>query len=201
MSGPGGGVSGEFDWDPDWYLALMREEVPRYASLQSEAARATGTGATSILELGTGTGETTRRVLERHSGARLTGIDASDAMLGHARATLDREQVALRAGRLEEPLPNGPFDVVVSALCVHHLDGPGKADLFRRVAAVLAPGGRFVLADIVIPEDPADVDTPIDGVYDRPSTVADQLAWLRAAELDAEVAWLERDLAVLLARA
>jgi tRNA (cmo5U34)-methyltransferase len=82
---------------------------------------------------------------------------------------------------------------------VHHLDGPGKADLFTRVAAVLAPRGRLVLGDVVIPADPADVVTPIDGVYDQPSTVADQLDWLRAAGLDARVSWSERDLVVLTA--
>jgi tRNA (cmo5U34)-methyltransferase len=111
-----------------------------------------------------------------------------------------RERVELRVGRLEEPLPDGPFDVVVSALCVHHLGGAAKAELFRRVAAALAPGGRFVLADVVVPDDPADVVTPIDGVYDVPSTVAEQLAWMREASLDAGVAWLERDLAVLVGR-
>ena len=58
-----------------------------------------------------------------------------------------------------------------------------------------------MLGDVVVPEDPADVVTPIDGVYDQPSTVADQLAWLRAAGLDARVAWAERDLAVLVATA
>ena len=69
------------------------------------------------------------------------------------------------------------------------------------MAAVLAPRGRFVLADVVVPEDPADLVTPVDGVYDVPSTVAEQLAWLRAAALDARVAWLDRDLAVLVAQA
>jgi hypothetical protein len=38
-----------------------------------------------------------------------------------------------------------------SVLAAHHLGGPGKADLFRRVAAGLAPGGRFVLGDVVVP--------------------------------------------------
>ncbi len=192
---------GQFHWDPDAYLALMREEVPAYEAFQAAAAEATGAGAARILELGTGTGETARRVLARHPAARLTGIDASEDMLGQARAVLPTERVDLRAGRLEDALPDGPFDVVVSALAVHHLDGAGKADLFRRVAAVLAPQGRFVLADVVVPEDPADVVTPIDGVYDLPSTAAEQLAWLDAAALDARVAWRERDLAVLVAQA
>jgi tRNA (cmo5U34)-methyltransferase len=77
----------------------------------------------------------------------------------------------------------------VSALAVHHLDAAGKADLFARVANRLRPGGRFVLGDVVVPEDPVDVVTPIDGVYDQLSTVDDQVRWLAAAGLDTEVVW------------
>jgi tRNA (cmo5U34)-methyltransferase len=51
----------------------------------------------------------------------------------------------------------------------------------------------------VVPEDPADVVTPIDGVYDMPSSVADQLRWLDEAGLDARVAWARQDLAVIVA--
>lgn len=53
---------------------------------------------------------------------------------------------------------------MVSVLAIHHLDGGGKADLFRRVVSVLAPNGRLVLGDVVVPEDPADAITPVDGV-------------------------------------
>lgn len=188
----------QFHFDPDSYLELMAAEVPAYVRLQDEVAAATaGLGVARALELGTGTGETTRRVLAVHPGVALVGVDASANMLSHAALP----GADLRVARLEHPLPAGPFELVFSALAVHHLDGPGKAGLFARIAAVLAPGGRFVLGDVVVPEDPADVVTPIDGVYDQPSTVADQLAWLRAAGLDARVAWAERDLAVLVATA
>jgi tRNA (cmo5U34)-methyltransferase len=192
---------GQFHWDPDGYLALMREEVPEYARLQDETAAAAGTSATRALELGTGTGETGRRVLARNPSAELLGLDASAEMLGHARRALPSERVELRVWRLTDPLPEGPFDVVFSALAVHHLDGAGKADLFRRAAAVLAPGGRLVIGDVVVPEDPADVVTPIDGDYDKPSSVAEQLAWLAAAGLAPRVAWSHRDLAVMVADA
>ena len=87
----------------------------------------------------------------------------------------------------------------MSALDVHHLDAAGKADLFARVANRLRPGGRFVLADVVVPDDPADVVTPIDGVYDQPSTIGEHLRWLAAAGLDAEVVWARQDLAVIVA--
>jgi tRNA (cmo5U34)-methyltransferase len=71
--------------------------------------------------------------------------------------------------------------------------------VLRRAAAVLGPGGRLVVADVVIPESPADVVTPLDPGFDRPSTVAEQLRWLSAAGLRPRVTWAHRDLAVLAA--
>lgn len=56
---------------------------------------------------------------------------------------------------------------------------------------------RIHPGDVIVPTDPGDIVTPIDGVYDTPSTVADQLLWLQAAGFVATTAWLERDLAVL----
>ena len=196
-------MMGQFHWDPKSYLALMRSEVPDYERLQAQTVEATaGVHASSMLELGTGTGETASRVLAVHRGARLHGIDASSEMLSAARTALAGADadVTLEVRRLEDRLPVGPFDLVFSALAVHHLDAAGKQDLFARVADVLVPGGRFVLADVVIALDPADALTPIDdGDYDNPSTVADQLAWLAGAGLQPTVHWSHRDLAVLIA--
>jgi len=190
---------GQFHWDPAHYLDLMRAEVPAYERLQDEvASAASGLEARDVLDLGTGTGETARRVRSLYPEARLTGLDDSPEMLAAARIHLGNDPLLLVA-RLEDPLPPGPYDLVVSALAVHHLDPAGKQDLFRRVARVLRPGGRFVLADVVVPEQPSDVVTPLSPDYDLPDTVADQLAWLEAAGLDPRVAWSLRDLAVLAA--
>ena len=186
----------EFEFRPEGYLESMLEEVPGYVELQEETVRATeGLRAERILELGVGTGETARRVLELHPDARLTGIDSSAAMLKEARERLPAAD--LRVARLEDPLPEGPFDLVVSTLAVHHLDSTGKADLFRRVAAVLRPGGRFVLADVVVPERPEDAVIDCTPGFDLPDPVPDQLEWLEAAGLEPHVAWARRDLAVL----
>jgi tRNA (cmo5U34)-methyltransferase len=187
---------GQFHFHPDSYLELMLSEMPGYFRLQDAAAAATGGGATRVLELGTGTGESARRLLERHPRASLVGIDASEPMLALAREALPGAD--LRVARLQDALPAGPFDLVFSVLAVHHLDGPGKADLFRRVAAVLAPGGRFVLGDVVVPEDPADASTPLSPGFDLPSRAEEQLAWLREAGLEPRLAWSEGDLAVLI---
>ena len=188
---------GQFHWDPDGYLERVRAAVPDYDRLQDELARATdGVDARRVLELGTGSGVTSRRVLARHPHAHLTGVDSSEHML----AAADLPGADLRLQDLGEPLPEGPFDVVFSALAIHHLDAAAKAGLFARVAAVLAPGGRFVMADVIVPEDPGDVVTPLDAGFDLPETVPDLLRWLQDAGLRGHVAWQARDLAVLAAQ-
>jgi tRNA (cmo5U34)-methyltransferase len=184
-----------FEWNPETYLDEMLDEIPGYEELQEAVAAATdGVAARDVLELGTGTGETAVRVLTRHPGARWTGIDASEAML--ARAWERLPEAVLLLSRLEDPLPEGPFDLVVSTLAVHHLDGAGKRDLFARVAGVLRPGGRFVLGDVVIPRAGEEGPIEIDRVMDLPDTVADQLAWLEAAGFAATAVDVRADLAV-----
>ncbi len=187
----------QFHFDPGTYAEMIRTDIPVFDELQDRVAGATGTGARRILELGTGTGETARRLLAQHPEATLIGVDVSEQMLAVAADRLPTERVQLRAGRLEDPLPEGRFDVVASALCVHHLDGPAKADLFKRIADALDPGGRFVLGDVVVPEDPADAQTSLTPGYDKPSTVTAQLGWLRDAGFDPQLSWSWRDLAVV----
>jgi tRNA (cmo5U34)-methyltransferase len=188
----------QFHFDPTTYPAAIREDIARYDELQEETARATeGVAAAAVLELGTGTGVTAQHVLARHQGARLLGVDESEAMLAVAREQLP--EADLRVQRLEDPLPNGPFDLAFSALAVHHLDGAGKRDLFRRVAAVLSPGARFVLADVIVPDDPVEALIPLSDGYDRPDRLDDQLAWLTAAGFEACAPWVAGDLAVIAA--
>jgi len=202
-----------FRFDPDTYAELMAREVPHYDELQDTIAEATATAAATatgdgravraLLDLGSGTGETLLRVLARHPGARATGVDENDRMLAVARDRLAAaDPVAapdLREADLLDPLPAGPFDLVTSALAIHHLDGPGKAELFRRIAAALAPGGRFVLGDVVIPDDPTRKVVPEHYGYDKPDTVRDQVRWLEEAGFAVAVPWQADDLAVFVA--
>jgi len=188
----------EIEWNPELYLREIRIEIPRYDDFQDAVAHATrGVDAHSILELGVGTGETARRVRALHPEATWTGIDASEAMLARAREVLPDADLRLR--RLEDPLPEGLFDLVLSALAVHHLDVGAKRDLFRRVRAALRPGGRFVLGDVVVPEKPEDAQIEIDWVVDLPDSAADQIEWLREEGFDAGLVWSYRDLAVIAA--
>ena len=189
-------IEWQFHFDPANYPSEIREDIPVYDQLQDEVVAACGDGFARVLELGTGTGETAARLVLGRPEAELLGIDESAAMLEVARSRFGAG-VRLDVARLQDALPEGPFDLVLSALCVHHLDAGEKRSLFERIARVLRPGGRFVLGDVVVPVDPADAVTSLTPGFDRPSTLADQLQWLTDAGFASSVTWQHRDLAVV----
>jgi tRNA (cmo5U34)-methyltransferase len=192
-------VVSEWAWDPDTYLAEMAAEVSGYDELQEAVVAATrGIRATRVLELGTGTGETALRVRALHPEAGWVGIDASEPMLARARERLP--DADLRLQRLEDELPSGPFDLVVSVLAVHHLEAAGKRELFSRVARVVEPGGHFVLGDVVVPPAGEEGPIEIDWEMDKPDSVEDQLAWLGEAGFEAKASSVRVDLAVFRCR-
>ena len=188
-------------WDPNTYPHKIRSEVHDYDRLQDEVVAATADlSPETILDLGIGAGETAGRLLRAHSNALLVGIDSSPEMLRGAAKALPADRVTLIEQGLDDPLPDRRFDLVVSALAIHHLDGAGKKELFDRVAERLRGEGSFVFGDVVIPADPADAVIENEPGYDMPSTVDEQLGWLAEAGFVAETRWVCKDLAVLRAR-
>lgn len=172
----------EFSWDPSTYLELIRSEIPRFDELQEAAVAAVGGSPGRVLELGIGTGETTRRLVDAFPEARITGLDSSPEMVFRARE-LD---VEVRLARMEDPLPDGPWDLVIAVLSVHHLDAGQKQDLLRRVRE---QSKALVIADVVAGEEPF---APLTPGFDHPED-ADVLAdWAGGS-----VVWRADDLAVI----
>jgi tRNA (cmo5U34)-methyltransferase len=120
---------GQFDWTPDEYLTRIRARLPRYDELQDEAIEAIPFPPERVLELGMGTGETTRRLIEAFPEAWVIGLDSSPDMVFRARQSYDDVQLA----RMEDPLPDGPWDLVISVLSVNDLTDDQKQALIRRV--------------------------------------------------------------------
>lgn len=174
----------QFHWDPESYLEMIRAEVPRFDELQAAAIDAIAAPPTRVLDLGIGTGETSRRVLDCYPRAEITGLDSSPEMVFRAREM----EIDVRLARMEDPLPDGPWDLVIAVLSIHHLPSEAKQDLFRRVREQSA---AFVLGDVVASEQPV---APIDPDIDFPDP-AEQLAqWCGG-----EIRWQADDLAVIAA--
>ena len=93
-----------------------------------------------LLDIGCGTGAHLR-VFRHDYGCDVAGIDASERMLGHARAKLPGADI--RLGLAEElPFADATFDAVLMMLVVQHLDRPRA---FAEARRVLAEGGRLVV--------------------------------------------------------
>lgn len=112
-----------------------------------------------ILELACGQGLLAGALLEQFPNCIVIGLDGSHEMLQTARQHLaafgDRFQTGkfnLAERGWREPSPE--YQAVLSSLAIHHLDDAGKAELFRDVFTMIAPGGAFLIADIIRPAGP-----------------------------------------------
>ena len=214
-----------FDAAAASYEAPRRRLIPPFDAFYGTAVSALemlGRPPRRVLDLGAGTGILAARVAAAHPEAELVLVDGAPAMLEQARAALG-ERADLHVADLADPLPPGPFDAVVSALAIHHLDDAGKQALFARVCAALPPGGVFVNAEQVAGPTPCfdaryrawhEASARALGVtdqewagavermgHDRCADVESQLRWLREAGFDAADCLLkDHCFAVLVAR-
>jgi tRNA (cmo5U34)-methyltransferase len=191
------------------YDAQRRRLVPCFDLFYGTAAGLVGLpgGAVRrVLDLGAGTGLLSEAVLARYPDVELVLLDGAEEMLERARERLPARSTTTVVGDLRAALPQGPFDAVVSALAIHHLEDSDKRALFARVHDVLAPGGVFVNAEQVLAPTPwlqereremwreacraagaseaeiADAERRME--HDRCSEVRSQLEWMGAVGLD-----------------
>jgi tRNA (cmo5U34)-methyltransferase len=111
----------------------------------------------TIVELASGEGVLAEAIMERFPHCRYVALDGSSLM---------RERTAQRVERFRDRLEVRPFEIagsqwrailphplrcVLSSLCVHHLSGEQKQQLFKEMRQHLEPGGALLLADIIEP--------------------------------------------------
>jgi len=199
-----------FDRWVDTYDADRRTLVMSFDAFYGTAAEVAALGRSGpvrVLDLGAGTGLLSGVLATALPEAELVLLDEAPAMLARASERLApiAERVTTVVADLRDPLPEGGFDVIASALAIHHLDDTAKADLYRRAAEALRPGGVFVNAEQVAGPTPGlderyrerwDAHARERGAtdevmaaaaermaIDRPASVHDQLEMLRAAGL------------------
>jgi len=154
-----GALFGRAAWD---YDRARRQLVPgfdRFYGAVLESVPFETEEKIRVLDLGAGTGLLSAMVAERFPRSRVTLVDLSVEMLRVARRRFAGEPERFDFRTMDyarKPLPRilGGYDLVVSALSVHHLTHGDKKGLFQRVHGSLAGGGHFINADQISGETP-----------------------------------------------
>lgn len=139
------GAAGSYDWKLRRFIPDFEEfygAVLEFVPFEEDAA-------VRGLDLGAGTGVLSEMVADRFPYAALTLVDFSEKMLDVARQRFTGRGDRFRfivADYVEKPFPE-QYDLVVSALSIHHLGDEAKQRVFHKVHDSLAPGGFFVCAD------------------------------------------------------
>lgn len=122
-----------------------------------------------ILDLGAGTGLFSSLVKNVYPLAQITLTDISEPMLHKARERFgDNTRLKfIQNDYINEDIP-GKYDVVISALSLHHSTPQELLSVFRKLSHVLKDGGLFINADQILGDTPE-----IEQAYER--------AWLSQA--------------------
>ena len=133
-------------YDRHWMQRFLFDRVQRTAL--ELAAREVAQPA-AILDVGCGTGRLLRSAALKFPGARLVGVDAAIEMVRQAEAsTPSGTEIQFQQATAEQlPFSDAQFDLVFSTLTFHHWQDQRQG--VAEVARVLAPGGRWLLADFI----------------------------------------------------
>ncbi|WP_395750045.1 class I SAM-dependent methyltransferase [Prosthecobacter sp.] len=167
-------------------------------------------GPYHLLDLGCGNARFLAPCLQAAPPETYDGVDLSASALDEARGYLKGvANAGLHQKDMLQAIENADtaFDVIFSGFAMHHLDAAGKQRLFTACAERLAPGGSFILVDVVREEgqtreqyldgyldfmrtqwtevapDQLDEACAHVAAYDFPETLADLTQMARAAGL------------------
>jgi len=194
-----------FDAGADQYDQQRRKIIPCFNDFYQTAIDLipfSSSDSFKFLDLGAGTGLLTAFIISAFPNATVTLMDLSKKMLEKAmeRFSSNKRINFLIMDYSHSTLP-GEYDLIVSAMSIHHLMDNEKKSLYQRIFDALKFGGIFINADLVKGET-AKVEQKYQDMwmnwiketglsqnelskiinrmqYDRPSFLTIQLQWLK----------------------
>jgi tRNA (cmo5U34)-methyltransferase len=181
------------------YDKVVLKMMPFYPEMHEEMIRLISRklqDKMDILEPGFGTGTLTYLIFKKFPNAKLIGIDNSNENIEKAKQKLKNFQgFSYRLEDMKSVDLGQKFDIVISALAIHHLSGEEKRHYFANVYKILKLKGRLIIGDIVKSTDEESWHQYLikamgsEGEYrwqrhknnpdDKLSSIDDQLKWLK----------------------
>ncbi len=140
----------------DYDRGIQLLTLGRIQRIKEKIANQYVRAGTRVLEIGCGTGTLTLMMAQR--GAAATSIDASPRMLAEAEKKIKgaklEDHVTLKymdAALIGDRFPAASFDLIVSTLVFSELPLDDQRFVLEACQKLLAPNGRLLIADEVIP--------------------------------------------------
>ena len=149
--------------DSETYREIADVAVPRRQEMTATLVAAvpfTADEPVKMVELGSGDGRLAEALLTVFPRATLTALDGSESMRGATSKRLalfgDRARVAtFDVAALDWWDRMFGVDLIVSSLCLHHLNDAKKQYLYKAAAERLSPRGALLIGDLIDPQHPA----------------------------------------------
>jgi tRNA (cmo5U34)-methyltransferase len=122
----------------------------------------------SILDLGAGTGLLSALVMEVFPQAHFTLVDISENMLDQAKqrfSSKNRNITYEIINFIEDPIP-GKYDLIVSALALHHTPQVKLKPVFQKIYNALPDEGSFINIDQALGATP-EIESKYQNVWER----------------------------------
>lgn len=144
-------IETQFNLVAEEYDANRKKFIPCFDDYYNDTTKfiASGIGEPKrILDLGAGTGLLTYYWYKQFPNSEYVLVDVAKEMLKVAKKRFDGiSNVTYKIADYTKALPNEKFDIVISALSIHHLENHDKIKLFEEIYNKLPSGGIFVNYD------------------------------------------------------
>lgn len=211
-------VKNHFEEESKEYDNIILKLIPHYKEMIASLIASIpfeNTNPIKVLDLGCGTGNTSKAVKNRFPNANITCIDLAENMLEIARYKLSEyDDIEYHVADMREFEFGCDYDLVISSLAMHHLEtDEEKKAVYRRIFDSLRKGGVFLNGDNVLGSNQylekvnlekwkefmlenvslREIEEkwlPTHYEEDHPSPLIDHLDWLREVGFkDVDVVW------------
>jgi 2-polyprenyl-3-methyl-5-hydroxy-6-metoxy-1,4-benzoquinol methylase len=144
-------AAADFEEVNQGFLARFREYFPEFTEGH-------------ILDLGCGPGDIPVRFARALPSCRITGVDASEPMIGLAGVAVKQaglaDRITFRCERFQGVSLIEPVDAVVSNSLLHHV--PNPLQFWYRLRQLVKPGSPVLVMDLLRPDSPEEAQAIVD---------------------------------------
>ncbi len=144
-------AAADFEEENQGFLARFREYFPEFTEGH-------------ILDLGCGPGDIPVRFARALPSCRITGVDASEPMIGLAGVVVKQaglaDRITFRCERFQGVSLIEPVDAVVSNSLLHHV--PNPLQFWYRLRQLVKPGSPVLVMDLLRPDSPEEAQAIVD---------------------------------------